>query len=108
MYAGELVEYGAVEDVFREPHHPYTLGLLRSVPDFDVVRETLSSIPGSPPDLASPPPGCRFHPRCSFGRDDCIAAPVPLRVLGGGRSARCLHHEECAAEARREPLVSSG
>jgi oligopeptide/dipeptide ABC transporter ATP-binding protein len=108
MYAGELVEYGAVEDVFREPHHPYTLGLLRSVPDFDVVRETLASIPGSPPDLASLPTGCRFHPRCSFVHDDCVAAPIPLLALGATRAARCLYHEECAAEARREPLVSSG
>jgi oligopeptide/dipeptide ABC transporter ATP-binding protein len=108
MYAGQLVEDGEVADVFGEPRHPYTLGLLRAVPDFDVVRETLSSIPGSPPDLASPPQGCRFHPRCAFVREDCIAAPVPLIALGEGRNARCLYHEECAAEARREPLVSSG
>jgi peptide/nickel transport system ATP-binding protein/oligopeptide transport system ATP-binding protein len=108
MYAGQLVEDGEVASVFSEPRHPYTLGLLRAVPDFDVVRETLSSIPGSPPDLASPPQGCRFHPRCAFVREDCIAAPVPLIALGEGRNARCLHHEECAAEARREPLVSSG
>jgi oligopeptide/dipeptide ABC transporter ATP-binding protein len=108
MYAGQLVEDGEVASVFSEPRHPYTLGLLRAVPDFEVVRETLSSIPGSPPDLASPPRGCRFHPRCAFVREDCIAAPVPLIVLGEGRNARCLYHEECAAEARREPLVSSG
>jgi oligopeptide/dipeptide ABC transporter ATP-binding protein len=108
MYAGQLVEDGEVASVFSEPRHPYTLGLLRAVPDFDVVRETLSSIPGSPPDLASPPQGCRFHPRCAFVREDCIAAPVPLIALGEGRNARCLYHEECAAEARREPLVSSG
>jgi oligopeptide/dipeptide ABC transporter ATP-binding protein len=107
MYAGQLVEDGEVANVFREPHHPYTLGLLRAVPDFDVVRDTLSSIPGSPPDLASPPQGCRFHPRCAFVREDCIAAPVPLISLGTGRNARCLYHEECAAEARREPLVPS-
>jgi oligopeptide/dipeptide ABC transporter ATP-binding protein len=106
MYAGQLVEDGDVASVFREPRHPYTLGLLRAVPDFDVVRETLSSIPGSPPDLASPPQGCRFHPRCAFVREDCIAAPVPLIPLGEARNARCLYHEECAAEARREPLVS--
>ena len=108
MYAGQIVEDGEVANVFREPRHPYTLGLLRAVPDFDVVRETLSSIPGSPPDLASPPQGCRFHPRCAFVREDCVAAPVALIALGDGRNARCLHHEECAAEARREPLVPSG
>jgi peptide/nickel transport system ATP-binding protein/oligopeptide transport system ATP-binding protein len=106
MYAGQVVEEGTVADVFREPHHPYTLGLLRSVPDFELVRETLAAIPGTPPDLASPPPGCRFHPRCAFAREDCVAAPVPLFELGAGRAARCLYHDECAAEARREPVVT--
>ena len=108
MYAGQLVEDGTVDAVFREPHHPYTLGLLRSVPDFDVVRETLSSIPGSPPDLASPPQGCRFHPRCAFVRESCVTEPIPLLPIGEGRTARCLYHTEVAAEARREPLVRSG
>jgi oligopeptide/dipeptide ABC transporter ATP-binding protein len=107
MYAAQLVEDGEVASVFSEPRHPYTLGLLRAVPDFDVVRESLSSIPGSPPDLASPPQGCRFHPRCAFVRQDCVTAPVPLLSLGAGRNTRCLHHEDCAAEARREPLVPS-
>ena len=60
MYAGQVVESGTVEDVFREPRHPYTLGLLRAVPDFEIVRERLASIPGAPPDLASPPSGLSF------------------------------------------------
>jgi oligopeptide/dipeptide ABC transporter ATP-binding protein len=105
MYAGQLVEDGEVASVFSEPRHPYTLGLLRAVPDFDVVRESLSSIPGAPPDLASLPQGCRFHPRCAFVRESCVTAPVPLISLGAGRNVRCLYHEECATEARREPLV---
>jgi oligopeptide/dipeptide ABC transporter ATP-binding protein len=108
MYAGQVVEDGTVDEVFREPHHPYTLGLLRSVPDFDLVRETLSSIPGSPPDLASPPSGCRFHPRCSLVQEDCVRTQVPLLVVAEDRSARCLYHEACAAEARREPVVARG
>ena len=86
MYAGQIVETGAVADVFREPRHPYTLGLLRSVPDFDVVRETLSSIPGAPPDLASPPRGCRFHPRCPFVQTDCLEGEIPLLELGSERA----------------------
>src|SRR6185312_1634522 len=106
MYAGQVVEQGPIETVFREPHHPYTLGLLRSVPDFDVVREHLSAIPGMPPDLASPPPGCRFHPRCGFARAECAHGAIPLIDLGG-RSVRCLFHEECAADARREPVVAN-
>jgi oligopeptide/dipeptide ABC transporter ATP-binding protein len=106
MYAGQVVETGTVDAVFREPRHPYTLGLLRSVPDFDVVREHLSSIPGSPPDLAAPPAGCRFHPRCPFVHDDCRNDPIPLIELGGDRAARCLYHELCAADARREPVIA--
>jgi oligopeptide/dipeptide ABC transporter ATP-binding protein len=108
MYAGQIVETGEVDGVFREPRHPYTLGLLRSVPDFDVVRARLSSIPGAPPDLASPPSGCRFHPRCGFVQDDCLHDPVPLTELGGGRATRCLHHDACAADVRREPVIASG
>src|SRR5262249_54422387 len=73
MYGGQVVESGQVAEVFREPRHPYTLGLLRAVPDFDIVRERLSSIPGAPPDLAAPPAGCRFHPRCPFVQEDCVA-----------------------------------
>ncbi|MFL5929548.1 MAG: ABC transporter ATP-binding protein [Gaiellaceae bacterium] len=106
MYAGQIVETGTVDAVFREPRHPYTLGLLRSVPDFDVVREHLSSIPGAPPDLAAPPAGCRFHPRCGFVHDDCRIDPIPLIDLGGDRAARCLYHELCAADARRDPVVA--
>jgi oligopeptide/dipeptide ABC transporter ATP-binding protein len=106
MYAGQVVETGTVDAVFREPRHPYTLGLLRSVPDFDVVRTHLSSIPGRPPDLAAPPVGCRFHPRCAFVHDDCRGEPIPLLELGGGRAARCLYHELSAADARRAPVIA--
>jgi oligopeptide/dipeptide ABC transporter ATP-binding protein len=108
MYAGQIVETGAVADVFREPRHPYTLGLLRSVPDFDAVRETLSAIPGAPPDLASPPRGCRFHPRCPFVQTDCLEGEIPLIELGGERAARCLHHDQVALDVRREPVIANG
>ena len=106
MYAGQVVETGTVEAVFREPRHPYTLALLRSVPDFDIVRERLASIPGAPPDLASPPAGCRFHPRCAFVQEDCRSAPIPLIELGGDRATRCLYHERCAEEVRRDPVIT--
>jgi oligopeptide/dipeptide ABC transporter ATP-binding protein len=106
MYAGQVVEAGPIETVFREPRHPYTLSLLRSVPDFDDVRESLATIPGTPPDLASPPSGCRFHPRCAFVQDDCTAGEFPLRPLGGGRATACIHDEACAADARREPVIA--
>jgi oligopeptide/dipeptide ABC transporter ATP-binding protein len=106
MYAGQVVEQGPIEEVFREPRHPYTLSLLRSVPQVEVVRGTLSTIPGSPPDLAAPPPGCRFHPRCPFAQADCVSGEFPLRPLGAGRSTACIHHEACVADVRREPVVA--
>jgi oligopeptide/dipeptide ABC transporter ATP-binding protein len=108
MYAGQVVETGPVELVFREPRHPYTLGLLRSVPNFDAARAALAAISGSPPDLAAPPPGCRFHPRCAFARQDCTAGDFPLRELGGGRATACIHHEASAEDARREPVITGG
>jgi oligopeptide/dipeptide ABC transporter ATP-binding protein len=106
MYAGRVVETGTVETVFREPRHPYTLGLLRAVPDVDVTRERLASIPGVPADPASPPSGCPFHPRCAFVRADCTSGEFPLRPLGGGRATACIHDEACAEDARREPVVA--
>jgi oligopeptide/dipeptide ABC transporter ATP-binding protein len=108
MYAGQIVETGPIETVFRESRHPYTLSLLRSVPDFEDVRQTLTSMPGSPPDLAVPPPGCRFHPRCSFAREDCTSGEFPLLLLGGERATACIHHEVCAEDARREPVIAGG
>jgi oligopeptide/dipeptide ABC transporter ATP-binding protein len=92
--------------VFRAPRHPYTLGLLRSVPDFDDVRDTLSSISGTPPDLAAPPPGCRFHPRCPFAQGDCLSGEFPLRPLEGGRTTACIHPDACAEDVRREPVIA--
>jgi oligopeptide/dipeptide ABC transporter ATP-binding protein len=108
MYAGQVVESGTVAEVFREPRHPYTLGLLRAVPDFDIVRERLASIPGAPPDLASPPAGCRFHPRCRFVQEDCLQDPVALEELPGGRAVRCLHHDQTATDVQREPVIVDG
>jgi oligopeptide/dipeptide ABC transporter ATP-binding protein len=108
MYAGQVVETGPVEHVFREPRHPYTLGLLRSVPDVDDRRDLLSTIPGAPPDLAHPPSGCRFHPRCAFAQDDCVAGEFPLRALDGERATACIHHELAAEDVRREPVIAGG
>ena len=99
MYGGELVERGNVHDVLLDPRHPYTLGLVRSAPDVEYVRESLVPIPGSPPSLVSPPSGCRFHPRCAFVEEDCRVQPTPLRELPGGRYTACLHYERCEEAA---------
>jgi oligopeptide/dipeptide ABC transporter ATP-binding protein len=93
MYGGQLVETGEVREVLLDPRHPYTLGLVRSAPDFEYVRESLVPIPGAPPSLVSPPSGCRFHPRCEFVQDDCRVSETPLRLLPGGRTTACLHYE---------------
>jgi oligopeptide/dipeptide ABC transporter ATP-binding protein len=103
MYGGQIVEQGAVEQVFAQPCHPYTLGLLHSAPDVEQVRDSLVPIPGSPPSLISPPSGCRFHPRCGFAELDCTEQMPELRLLPGGRSTRCLHYERCL-----EPLTAEG
>jgi oligopeptide/dipeptide ABC transporter ATP-binding protein len=108
MYAGQVVETGPVETVFRDPRHPYTLGLLRSVPDVDDVRELLATIPGAPPDLAAPPPGCRFHPRCPFVQSDCVEGAFPLRPLGGERATACIHPDLPARDVLREPVIAGG
>jgi oligopeptide/dipeptide ABC transporter ATP-binding protein len=109
MYAGEVVETGLVADVFREPRHPYTLGLLRSVPDFERVRATqLSSIPGTPPDLASHFDGCRFAPRCQYAQPDCVSGRFPLRNVAEGRASTCIHHDSPADAARRDPVTAGG
>ena len=108
MYAGQVVEYGPIEAVFREPRHPYTLSLLRSVPHFDVVRETLATIPGSPPDLASPPPDAGSILAARSCRADCVSGEFPLRPLGDGRSTACIHDDACVADVRREPVVVGG
>ena len=82
MYAGQIVEEGPVDEIFEHPQHPYTWALLRSVPRIDALRhERLRSIEGLPPDLISPPGGCRFHPRCPFRVDRCFREEPPLDAI---------------------------
>jgi oligopeptide/dipeptide ABC transporter ATP-binding protein len=102
MYAGQIVERGTVREVLTKPCHPYTLGLVRSAPDVDHVRSSLVPIPGSPPSLIHPPPGCRFHPRCKFAEEDCTTTEPPLRMIDADRATACLHFERCLDELRTE------
>ena len=89
MYAGELVETGTVEDIFYRPQHPYTRGLLASVPRLDRVSEgELQTIPGNPPNLLELPSGCRFRDRCGQAMPECQQRP-PLWISGDGRMSRC-------------------
>ena len=96
MYGGKIMEEGSVEDIFYAPGHPYTEGLLRSVPgDGSGSREKLIPIPGSPPDLMNPPAGCPFAARCPKAMRICSMAPAELTELGPNHRAACwLHHPQ--------------
>ncbi|TPW29660.1 ABC transporter ATP-binding protein [Pararhizobium mangrovi] len=96
MYAGRIVETGTVSEVFATPHHPYTRGLLGSVPHGGAERTMLASIEGTPPGLASLPAGCAFHPRCEFATDECRRERPALEPFAPGRSVACFHHERVA------------
>jgi len=90
MYAGQVVEYGDTKSVFSKPLHPYTQGLLGAFPSIKGERKKLISIPGQPPDLLSPPTGCRFNPRCPYVMDVCKSVePKVLPVDNPNHLARC-------------------
>jgi peptide/nickel transport system ATP-binding protein len=89
MYAGRIVERGPVREVFRRPLHPYSQGLLASIPRLDQPSKELSSIPGSVPNLITPPAGCRFHPRCPFAMPVCKTEPPPMTLEGPGHAVAC-------------------
>ena len=91
MYAGRIVEQGRADAVFRAPIHPYTRGLIASVPRVDRALDKLAAIPGLPPDPARLPKGCAFHPRCSLAFDRCRAERPPLDTFDSARTAACWH-----------------
>ncbi len=98
MYGGRLVERGQAAAVYEAPKHPYTLGLLDSVPRLDRPKSArLEPIPGSPPDPADPLPGCRFAPRCRFADDKCRTDVPPLAEAAPGHHAACWHTDKLAA-----------
>ena len=90
MYAGRIVEDASADELVRNPKHPYTRLLLESVPKVSGPRRRLASIHGSPPDLISPPAGCRFHPRCPSAFGDCSVVEPPLLTESNGRRVACL------------------
>jgi peptide/nickel transport system ATP-binding protein len=89
FYAARAVEVGPAEGIARDPRHPYTQGLLRAFPSARRTTEAPTSIPGAPPSLMDPPPGCRFHPRCPLAVDRCRTEEPELRRLAEGRFAAC-------------------
>ena len=93
MYAGRIVELADTRTIFRDTRHPYTLGLMRSIPRIDVKGERLEPIQGSPPNLSTLPPGCPFAPRCRFVQPECHSTDVALREISPGHFSACLFPE---------------
>ena len=95
MYAGEIVELATTAELFARPSHPYTIGLIQSVPSVE-RRGRLVPIPGSPPDLAALGKGCPFAPRCALAAAECLAGDVPLVAVGPDHWSRCLRIDHLA------------
>jgi len=94
MYAGYMFEYASSLELHRNPRHPYTQGLLQSIPNIELVDQKLAAIPGSPPNMLNPPTGCRFWPRCSYVMEICRTKEPPLIDTGHNHLVRCFRYHE--------------
>jgi peptide/nickel transport system ATP-binding protein len=90
MYAGEIVERAPVDQLFASPQHPYTVGLLGSIPRLDRQASHLATIEGMVPNMSAPPSGCRFAARCPFVSDICVQAPPPMVAVSADHWSRCI------------------
>jgi len=109
MYAGRIVETATARDLYADPRHPYTLGLLRSVPRLDEARKRrLEAIEGLPPDLAHLPAGCAFYPRCRFRIDKCLTEKPPLMLVGEKHLSACWQWEKLGAAQLRADMAADG
>lgn len=90
MYAGHMVEYASSAELHKDPRHPYTQGLLQSIPNIELSDQKLSAIPGSPPNMVNPPKGCRFWPRCSYAKEECRIKEPALIDVGRNHLVRCV------------------
>ncbi len=98
MYAGREVETGEINEVYHHPAHPYTIGLMDSIPRPDLHTERLEPIVGQPPDLMHIPSGCPFHPRCRYRKDRCVTEVPSLASVDGDRLSACHYWEEVMRE----------
>lgn len=113
VYSGRIVEQADVASLFADPRHPYTRGLIASIPNLEESRSRLFSIKGSPPTLGSLPGGCAFHPRCVYAEDRCRTEEPALKDIGGGRLSAChfsetLPHFQAAPEAQTGGRIEEG
>jgi oligopeptide/dipeptide ABC transporter ATP-binding protein len=104
MYAGEIVEEAPVDELFANARHPYTMGLLRSIPRVDQPRGQLPTLPGAPPDMGALPAGCRFRERCPLAQERCLTHPE-LTVVAPAHKARCWVAQAAAQAAPPEEPV---
>ena len=102
MYAGKFVEFGLSKNVYKSALHPYTLGLVDAFADIRKPRKALTSIPGSPPNLIDPPPGCRFHPRCQYAKAVCREKEPELLEVSENHSVACHFWQEIQAQGGAE------
>ena len=100
MYAGSIVEISSTKELFENPLHPYTIGLMESIPRPDRGKQRLLTIPGAVPDLINPPSGCKFHPRCPYAVAECRIDLPRLEKVDGDRYVRCIKYAEIQ-KARR-------
>jgi len=90
MYAGRIMEMTDTITLFKRPHHPYTMGLMNSIPSKKLSGEQLDPIPGLPPNMGNLPPGCRFSPRCIYATDECRVGEIGLREIAPGHVSACI------------------
>jgi oligopeptide/dipeptide ABC transporter ATP-binding protein len=95
MYAGRIVEKGSIESILGQMRHPYTRGLVNSIPHLEERKERLSTIPGQVPDPMHLPAGCKFHPRCYLMIEDCKKEEPPLFQVDNEHTSRCIRWKEC-------------
>lgn len=105
LYGGEIVEYGSKREIFKNPCHPYTVGLFGALPDVNRIGGKLKPINGIMPDPSELPSGCKFHTRCPYATEVCKEGPVPTVNLGGTHQCQCHHVETVIAEQRKEDGV---
>jgi peptide/nickel transport system ATP-binding protein len=100
LYAGQIFEYANSKELHMAPKHPYTQGLLHSIPNIELSDQKLSAIPGSPPDMLNPPRGCRFWPRCSYAMEICRTKDPELIDLEKSHYVRCFLYDQEGRHSR--------